>query len=310
MPIRWDSKILLAKIEASYGTDPTPTGAANAMLVTNVEFKPMEGQDISRELDLPWLAAQATIPAGLHSQISFRVELVGSGTPGTAPAWGPLLRACAVAQTVSAGVSVIYNPVSEGHESVTLHFWVGGTRYVMIGARGTGLMRFNAQGIPYVEMTLWGLFSMPSEQARPTPTLTAFQKPVLVTKANTPTFTIGGTALVMRNFSLDLGNRLMQRLLVGAEYIWIENRAEKIAATVEAVPLSTYDPYAVAASQGTQAVSLVHGTVAGKIATLGISTAQMQRPSGLVDAQSVTEWPLGMIPLPVAGNDQWTLTLT
>ena len=79
MPIKWKSKILLAKIETAYATDPTPTGAANAILATNVTFQPMEGQDVSRELELPWLAAQATIPAGLHSRISFRVEMVPSG---------------------------------------------------------------------------------------------------------------------------------------------------------------------------------------------------------------------------------------
>jgi hypothetical protein len=101
MPIKWKSKILLAEIEVTYGTDPAPTGADNGILATNVVLQPMEGQDISRELELPWLAAQATIPAGLNMRMTFRVELVPSGTAGTAPKWGPLLRACAVAQTIS-----------------------------------------------------------------------------------------------------------------------------------------------------------------------------------------------------------------
>lgn len=125
MPIKWKSKILLAKIETVYGTDAAPTGPANGILATNITLQPMEGQDVSRELELPWLAAQATIPAGLHARMTFRVELVPSGTAGTAPAWGPLVRMCAVAQTINAATSVVYNPITDSHEAGTIHFWVG-----------------------------------------------------------------------------------------------------------------------------------------------------------------------------------------
>jgi hypothetical protein len=62
--MRWDTKIILIMIEAAYGADPAPTGAANAILMSNVAFTPMEGEDVSRELARPWLAAQPTIPIG------------------------------------------------------------------------------------------------------------------------------------------------------------------------------------------------------------------------------------------------------
>jgi len=309
MPIKWKSKILLAKIETAYATDPTPTGAANAILATNVTFQPMEGQDVSRELELPWLAAQATIPAGLHSRISFRVEMVPSGTAGATPAWGPLLRACGVAETIDAGVSVTYNPVTDSHENVAIHFWVGATRYVLLGTRGTCVLRFNAQAIPYLEFSFLGLFSAPSEQARPTPTLAAFLKPDLVTHART-SFEIDGVALVMRNFSLDLGNDVQPRFLVGSENILIVDRADKVAVQVEAVPLSTWNPYSEASEQNAVSVELVHGTVAGRIATLAIDAAQVQRPAGFDNNQNILEWPINLVPQPVSGNDQWTLTLT
>lgn len=310
MPIKWRSKILLAKIEAAYGVDPAPTGAANAILATNIVLTPMEGQDVSRELELPWLAAQATIPAGLHVRMQFRVELVPSGVAGTAPAWGPLLRACAVAETVTPATSVVYNPVSDGHESVTIHFWIGGTRYVARGSRGTAVLRFTAQGIPYLEFDFRGLFALPTEEARPTPTLTAFLKPDLVTSAKTPTFEIGAQAFVMRSFALDLGNAVETRFLVGSETVLITDKAEGATAQVEAVPLSTFDPFTAALDQSLLAIELVHGTVAGRIATLDLPTAQLQRPAGLENAQDVLEWSLSFVPLPAAGNDQWTLTLT
>jgi hypothetical protein len=37
-PKYWKTKILLAKSEVTYGTDPTPTGASNAILASDVTF--------------------------------------------------------------------------------------------------------------------------------------------------------------------------------------------------------------------------------------------------------------------------------
>ena len=88
MPLYWDEKTLLLKTETSYGVDATPTGAANAILATDVRLSPMEGQDVDRALEMPWMGASGTIPTGLHAKLSFKVELKGSGTAGSAPAFG------------------------------------------------------------------------------------------------------------------------------------------------------------------------------------------------------------------------------
>lgn len=310
MPINWRNKILLIKPETVYGTDPTPTGAANAIQATDVKLSVMEGNDLSRELDQPYLAAQPTIAVELHSKLSFKVELAPSGTAGTAPAWGPLMRACAVAQTIAPGVSVTFNPISTGHESATAYLYIGDTLYKVRGMRGTCVIRADAQGIPYLEFEFTGLFTMPVEGVRPTPVLSAFQKPQHVASANTPTFTINGQAMVMRSFSLDLGNKVENRFLVGSEGILITDRADMIKTQVEALPVSTLNPFALAAAQTDVPVVLAHGVGAGKIATLTMPKALMQRPTGLEDQQGIKEWPLSMVPLANAGNDQWTLVLT
>ncbi len=310
MSIFWKNKILLAKIEATYGTDSAPTGGANAVLATDVRLSPMEGNDVSRDLDLPWMGTQGTLPVDLHAKLAFKVELAPSGTRGTPPAWGPLLRACGVAEVIAAGASVTYNPISSGFESVTMHFWVGNTQYKLTGARGTCIVRVTASGIPYLEFEFTGLFVQPAEAARPTPTLTGWKAPKVASTLNTPTFTIAGTALVLRTFALNFGNAVEGRFLIGSESVIITDRADAIEATVEAVPLTTLNPYALAVSASPVAISLAHGTVAGAIATLSIPAAQIQRPSGLENQQNIVEWPLRIVPTPVAGNDQWTLALT
>lgn len=312
MPLKWKSKVLLAKIETTYGTDATPTGATNAILATEVRLTPMEGQDVSRNLEMPYMAAQATIPTELHAKLAFRAELTPSGTAGTPPPWGVLMRGCALAETVEAGTSVIYNPVSNGHESLTLYLWIDSTLYKLKGARGTCVLRVNAQNIPYLEFEFTGLWTLPSETPQATPSLAAqiARKPKVGTTANTPVFTFAGTPLVMRSFSLNFGNAVETRFLIGSENVLITDKAETIETTVEAVPLTTLNPFQLAAQQTTGALALTHGTTAGSIAALAVPAAQMQRPQSLENQQNIKEWPLRMVPLPVTGNDQWTLTLT
>ena len=309
-PIKWRSKILLCKIETEYGEDAEPTAAANAVLATDVVWTPMEGNDVSRNLETPYLGGQPTIASELHARLTFKVELAPSGTAGTAPAWGPMMRACAVAEVVTAGTSVVYNPVSDEHESATFYLHIGGTRYVMYGARGNVRYVLGAQGIVYLEFTFTGLYDTPSEAARATPALSAFKAPQIASQRNTATFTMGGVSPVLRNLTLDLGNTVEARFLIGSEGILITDKQDMVEMTIEALPLTTINPFSLAETQTAVALQLVHGTGAGRIATLDIDRLQMQRPQGLTNAQGIKEWPLRGIPLPDAGNDQWTLTLT
>ncbi|MGB3407092.1 MAG: phage tail tube protein [Jannaschia sp.] len=314
MPQFWRKKIILAKTEVTYAVDPLPL-AANGILAVDVTLSGMDGNDVARNLDLPFLGAQGTVPTALHQKLSFKVELAGSGIAGTAPKWGPLLRACACAQTIVATTSVTYNPVSDAHESVTFYIWIDSTLYAIPGSRGTVKLNLTTQAIPYLEFEFTGLYRVPAETARITPDLAGYVKPQVVSKANTPLFTLNGQALTMRDAMLDLGNAVEPRFLVGqgagAESIIITQRQDVFTCRVEAVPVTTFNPYALAAAATQVPVVLTHGTVAGNRATLNIPRAQMQRPQGLENAQDIVEWPLRMeAVLGAAGNDQWTLVLT
>lgn len=309
-PIKWQSKIILAKPEVTYGVDSTPDGDTDAMLMKDVTFQPMEGEDVNRAIERPYMGAQEEFPVGLRAVLTGSVELVGSGAAGTAPAWGPLMRACGNAETIVAVTSVEYTPVSEGHESCSLYFHIGPTRHIMLGTRGTVSIALNAQGIPVAKFVLTGLFVTPADQVRPTVDLSNFQLPQVATDANTPTFTIGAINFVLRELGFDEGNDVQPRLLIGRESIEIVDRAESLSVTVEAVPLATFNPYAIAQARTREAVSLVHGTGAGKIVTFAWPTCAVKRMSGLNENQKIVEWPLQLTPLPTDGDDQWSITLT
>jgi hypothetical protein len=303
--------VLLVKPETTYGTDSVPTGLANAVVAQNFNFTPMDGEDVARGLVRPFLGADATLPAALCAKIAFEVELSPSGSLGVAPAWGPILRGCAVAQTINAGVSVVYNPISAAHEGVTIYFFKDGTRHALIGARGTAKLMLVANAVPKIMFDFTGLFVQPTAVANPAATVTAWTTPQIVSDTNTPTITYNGVDLVMRSFEFDLGNDVVKRFLVNSTSVVIPQRSEKIAMVVEAVPLATLNPYALAAVPTSAALNLVHGVGAGRVTTINAPLALLQRPTGLQQQDGIIEWPLSFVPLPGAtGNDQWTITLT
>lgn len=306
----WRSKTLLGKIETAYATDPTPTGAANAILAMNVTFTPQEGEVVQRNLERPFFAANPFVAMAFRSQISFEVDLVGSGTAGTAPAWGPLLRACSVAEVVTAGTKVEYTPITDNPESIALYFDVDGIKHIMLGARGTAVIRLGVNGNPVIAFTFTSLFTVPLDAAKPVPIYTAWKDPQAASKANTPTFTIGGTAFVARDYEFDLACAVEPRMLIGFEGILITGKDERVKMTVEAVPLATYNPTQVAALGTPKALALTHGTAAGKIVAIEHPAAQQLPLPQYQQQQGILEYSLTFVPQAVAGNDQWKITLT
>lgn len=307
--LKWKSKLVLAALEATYGTDAAPL-SADAVQLKDVALTPMDGTDIARDLEKPFLGGNPTTPGELHSKLAFKVEFAGSGAAGTAPNWGTLLRGCGVAETIEVGQSVTYNPVTDGHESLSIYIWIDTTRYVLKGTRGTCKITLAAQAIPYLEFEFTGLFTIPTEAAQVQANYAGYQDPLVANSTNTPVFTIGGTSFVMRDFALDLANAVENRFLIGSEGVLITDRMDMIETTVEAKKLDVFDPFTLAVNQARVPVVLTHGTAAGNTLTLQTPQAQIQRLQSLQNTQNIKEWPLRFSVLPDTGNDQWSLTLT
>jgi hypothetical protein len=102
MTLLTNKRVLVSKIEVTYGTDPVPTGAANAMLISAPTVTPMEATMVARANIKPYLGNDPQILAAIYSKLDFEVELAGTATPGTAPPWGPQMRACGFSETLLA----------------------------------------------------------------------------------------------------------------------------------------------------------------------------------------------------------------
>ncbi len=301
------NKAVLVKLETAYGADAVPTGAANAMQVNNFRPEPLLGQDVSRELMLPYMGHQGVILTGNYGRVAFDVEIAGAGAAGTVPAYGPLLRACGLAETVQAGVSVVYNPVSSGHEACSIYYFMDGIRHVLLGARGTFTLNLTPPQIPRFSFTFTGLLGTISDQAMPVADFTKFIKPVPVSKANT-TFSLHGYAGACEGFSIDLANDVQQRLLINDESMKIVDRLMTGQATMEAVALATINWFAIAQAHTTGVLAGQHGVTAGNIIGFGANRVQLGRPA-YQENQKIINNQLGLMLLPTAGNDEFTITV-
>lgn len=301
------NRAILVKPETTYGVDAVPTGAANAMQMTNVNFEPLVGEDVNRDLVLPYMGHQGVMLVGNYARISGEVEIAGSGTAGTAPAYGPLLRACGLAEVVTPATDVKYTPISSLQEAVSIYFNVDGVRHVLLGARGTMTLQLTPKQIPRFVFTMTGLLGTITDQALPTVDLTDFVKPVPVSKANT-TFSLHGHAGACEGVSMDLGNQIEPRLLIGAESIELVDRMMTGNATMEAVSLATKNWFQIAQAHTTGALAAQHGTVAGNIVKFEAQAVQIGRPN-YGETQKIVNNGLSLIYQPVAGNDEFAITI-
>jgi hypothetical protein len=305
-------KVLLVKKEVTYGVDPVPTGAANAISAQNVKIMPMQGQDATRDIDLPYFQAPQKFPTGVYQEITFDLEMIGGAALGVAPAWSAIAQACGLAEVLSAGVSVAYNPISTGFASATVYLNIDGILFKMTGARGDIKAKLGVHGLPMLEVRMMGLFNAATDTPAPVPTLTAFQQPQVANADNTLTCTMNGVAIAARNYDLMFGGKLVYRELMGStsKQVLVTDREPSLSMQIEATPLATLNPYVLAKNQTAFAVNIVHGVGAGKITTIAAPNCRLSRPDQNAEQDTIWEWPLSITPLPTAGNDEFTITLT
>jgi hypothetical protein len=309
MPLLSRKKLLLAKTESVYGTDPTPTGAANAILTSDLSINPLAGSSVSRNFDRAAFGNSLNIKTATFVEISFMVEIAGSGDADTPPAYGPLLLACGFSQTINAATSVVYAPISAAIGSITLYFHHDGQLHEVNGARGTVSLNLDAGGIPKYAFTFTGLYVAPTSTADATPTLSGFMTPLAVTNTNTPTFSLHSTDVVMNACSIDIGNTVIHRDVVNSERVDIVDRAVAGSVTFEAPAISDKNWFTISKAGTASTLSIVHGTAAGGIVTIAGPSVQLINPT-YGDFNGVSVIQTQLLFAPSSANDEITITTT
>jgi len=197
-------KLLLAKIESTYGTDPTPAASTDAVMVEDLTWSNEGLKMIERPAVRPSIGALQQVYGGRLVTLAFNVEVKGSGTAGTAPEVGQLLRACGLAETIVAVTSVTYAPASTALESVTCWIYEDGKQIKVTGCRGNVSFTLEAGGKPMASFTMTGHVGAQTDVALATPTFdTTLPEPFIG-----GSFTIDSYAAVISSLNFDLANAL------------------------------------------------------------------------------------------------------
>jgi len=307
---------ILAKIETTPYTDAAPTGAANAIQIANLDVTPYNAQNVDRNLVRAAFGRSGQLVGPGYVELSFEVELAGSGAAGTAPAYGPLLRACAFAEAITASTRVDYTPVTDSLETVTIYYHRDGVKHAAVGCQGTFELLMNVGQRPALKFTFKGKSSVPTATADPTLTLTAWKVPEVVSDANTADLLIGcaysagaltgGTAYTSGGLSFNLGGTVSFTPLVGAEYIDFTDRQPvgSLMLDLTAAQEVTFDGYV--RNNTLQSIGMIHGTATGKkVLVFGGQVQLMNRKHQDVNGVLMSAFDLGFDPS--SGNDEFRI---
>ena len=303
-------RLIQVKGEATYGTDSSPAGT-DALLVRNLEITPIEADVVSRDLIRNYLGNSPQLLANTRVSITFQVELAGSGTAGTPPRYGALLRACGLLEAVVASTSVTYTPRSAGFESATIYFNNDGIRHVLTGCRGTFTLNGEVGQIPTLDFTMIGVYNAPSDVALPTTTYSQQASPLIFRQGNTSAFQFFSYAGCLQSVSFDMANETVYRELVGCtKEILITNRAPSGTVMIEAPSLATKDYFNIAQTETTGNLTFLHGTAAGNRVTFTAGQCDITNPT-YADQDGVQMLNIPYVAVPTtAGNDELTLAFT
>ena len=128
-------RLLLGKIEATKGTDPVPTKAADAIRVRTFDLS-VDSAKIERQVVKDTMG---TLPHDIGKQmfnLSVEFELRGSGSLGVAPDWGVIAQCCGRSETIVASTSVTYDPATDANKGTTFYAYKDGLEFKLIGAVG------------------------------------------------------------------------------------------------------------------------------------------------------------------------------
>lgn len=202
-------QMILADIESEYGAGGDPANA-DAVLVGDLDWS-HEGARMA-ERDRVRFSSKGRLQqvfGGTLKQLTFNVEVKGSGTAGTPPEFGKLLRMCGLAEEIdgTAG-TVTYQPASLENESGVIHYYEDRVLHRLTGVRGTAEITSEAGDVARVSFTLTGHDSDPEDidiAQLPSP---EYDDTVPSTFRGA-SVSLGGWSPVIGEVSFDLGNNVV-----------------------------------------------------------------------------------------------------
>ena len=312
MPKLHRKRSLLAKIEGSYGSDPTATGSANYVEVVDLEIEPVASDEVEQETIRPYAGNYPVLLANTRVNLSFGVFMVGSGAAGTAPKYDPILKSCGLSAATVSSTSVTYTPSTLATQSsVTFYVNYDGVRHKVTGCRGTFSISCAVNEIPRINFEMQGIFNTPTDTALPTVTKSQQPDPVLFKNGNTSSFSVFGFSGALQSWELDFANEVIYRELVGGtKEALITDRRPSGTMVIEAVALSSKNFFTLATGTTTGTNTWSHSGGAGNIVTVSCPQTDLGQPT-YEESDGITMLSLPFYATPTASaNNEFSLVYT
>ena len=311
---------LLAKVETAYGTDAVPTGAANSMLVSDVTITHTYA-NVGRDLIRSFMGGSEELAGTKHVAIEATVELQGSGTAGTAPAWGPLMRACGFAENdLLTPDRIEYVPVSTAFESASIYYYMDGALHKALGCRGNVEINAAIGERPTLKFSLLGIDGGVTAATPSGVTYASFKTPLVITEANVAEFLMGctyatgaftgGAAVCSRGLTLNAGNDVQYIPTLGCEGVDIVSRAATGALSLDLAAAAEVTAMAAVEANTLSSIGMTLGASAGYITRIFVPYAQRTNPKYEdVSGRAHVSFDLRCVP-GATGNDEIKIILT
>lgn len=301
--------LILAKLQTAIGTAAVPTGAADAILATNVSHTPVASTAVSRDLVRPYFGNSQQLSAGVHAELSFDVEIAGSGTAGTAPVWGRLLVASYFAETVTEDADVKYAPVSvKPSTPLTIYYYLDGLLHMITDAYASVSFDLTSAAIPKMSFKFMGTYNPVTDTPLPAGAdFSKFTTPKLALTANT-TWSMFGYTGPLQELSLDINNTLDWFQLIGEEGAEVTDRQPNGKIIMELSSVASKDWWSAARDATLGALSIQQGQIAGNIVLFDAPQAQVSNLSySDTNNKALLNGDLTLNPL--NGNDELVITV-
>lgn len=310
-----DKQLLLIKQETTEGTDAVATAADVVMTEGSPVFTP-KGNREAPDVAKPGVGPAPSGPmTGVYGELTFSVPLATAGSKGVAPKWSTLMKCCGWSETIVATTSVTYglaaDPSASPSCSVT---WREGRRtHKLLMARGRVSFSLDENKRPMLNFAFKGLKTAVADGAviaQADATWTGWIDAIPVNQANT-TFSFAGASPPLRSLSVDQSDNVLfsdrpnqKRIdLVGARTFTGKTKMGVLLPSV--LNLET-----LAETNAVSVASVVHGTVAGKIATLNIRFQNGEPAYSDDNGLDVADVDLSLVPSALNTDDDISLVLT
>jgi len=308
--------LILAKTEVSYGVDPVPVGATDAILTGAVSYE-IGGRSLERDVVLPNFGKLTPVNVGEAIKLSIPVEMRGAGGAADAiPRIGRLFRACNMPETVSAGVSVGYSLTSiEDGESVTLYWYADGILHKALGCVGTVKLSGKSGEYGKLAFEFTGIYAGTHATDQATPSAT-FGDAAVPPRFLSALFSINAYAGAIENFEVDLGNEIGKRTdansASGILRYRISDRNVKGSCDPRVVALATYNPWTAWDASTAGAITARFGSAVGNKVVVNLPNCTLtDAPKyGAREKERIYQLAFGAYPTLAAQNNELTLTFS